>query len=266
MNYTCDDLTRTGGMPSGRKGSKYSAIHSALAAFKSQVPRPVIYYLASGQRLLLGALAAEVRAFENSPHPHAVDRRRKGQQTSAVSQLRDELDVMLNTARISRALEPPYGAHHVELVKNSMEGWKRLLRSKAARLVFNSGSAYVAAYLKDGRLLIDLDACETRHGSPCSPELSLRAVLVHEYHHLLSGRKGKEAYHDEFVAHWKEFDVTGKRLNKQDRVDWLNHWLLDDPNGYQYRAGNKITPKRPLIAHGPEETGRLWTAFKDNRS
>lgn len=263
MDYTCEDLTQRGGNPSGRSGSNYSAIHSALAAFKAQAPQRRVYYLNSGQRMLLGALTAAVAAFERSRHPHAaLDRARKNNQIYAVSQLKAELDVMQLVARLSRALEPPYGSHQVALIRNSMEGWKQRLRHREVRPVFDEESSYVAMYVKDRRLIIDIDACEQRHPT-CSPEVSLRAVLVHEYHHLLSGRKGEEAYHDEFVAHWKEFDVAARRLNKQERVDWINDWLLDHPQGYHFRG--TITLQRPLIVNGPEETGHLWHGLRDNR-
>lgn len=56
-------------------------------------------------------------------------------------------------------------------------------------------------------------------------KLNLIGLLVHEYHHFLCGHNGQGdvTYLDEFVAHWKEFEITkGRPSTAQARADEVN--------------------------------------------
>lgn len=91
------------------------------------------------------------------------------------------------------------------------------------------------------------------------------SILVHEYHHVLT-RRSPSVYHDEFVAHWKQYDVQygingyPQGNGRQGRVAYLNQWILDDPRGYRQRAN--LGSNAELT--GPEDTGSVWTSHLNN--
>ena len=81
------------------------------------------------------------------------------------------------------------------------------------------------------------------------------SLLVHEYHHVLV-QTAASVYEDEFIAHWKQYEVEGVPLAV--RAQKINYWLLEDPKGYR----RFINPKPTTMLAGPQNS-KHW--HEDNR-
>lgn len=100
-------------------------------------------------------------------------------------------------------------------------------------------------------------------------------VLVHEYHHFLIKADQKRKYADEFVAHWKQYLAMNDKRTAEQKVTHINHWLLDDPNGYKLRGNGplRISDENATDESGkfngteftgPADAGVIWTRYEHN--
>jgi hypothetical protein len=246
------ELKELGGVPSGSWGSNYTKICRLLKTVEDMEAAPS--YFDKRQRDARRALYDALTRFH--PNEPAADVGKKGREIRAVRQLRTEMDTenQLDQARVSELLDK-MTTDPMALIRNTGIGLIRLFTKgyQGLSMTFqNAGNAN--ATFSGSTITI------TKSNFWTSENLA-KGVLVHEYHHYLSGRNG-ELYADEFVAHWKQY--LAMKLTNQTAVT-LNTWLLDAPDGYKMRE--KRAQKgiwKGIEFAGPEQAGNLWTKYKDN--
>jgi hypothetical protein len=271
MNYQLMSFTQEGGQPSNSRGSTYSAICKRLEAYNRIVPNTPTYINTQGRNALV-ELQQAIDKNKSSKHNKIILFNKAGYnegktaQKEAVAALEKEMKRDLDIAKISFLIDE-YSGQGQYLLMNSMQGWKNLLGGAKYKITFTDSGTSNMEVRGQGTLMINRSKFDFFNNGLAAIQRDVKAdvkfmsILVHEYHHHLTRRK-TPMYYDEFVAHWKQYDIGGHFLNNAQRVKHINNRLLDDPNGYTLRL--RVTQEKTKIISKIEDTGKFWTGYKDN--
>ncbi len=249
-----DDFVRDGGRPSNMPFSSYSKVCKAVKAYKSVVTADDVFFLDLRQRTLLQEVDRAVTAFRLKKHKETDA---KEEQAGAVDVLYRELEGHeKRIAELSTWLEFPT---KLPLLANTQSALKANFSSKAWRIVWSTTPGTNA--LMSGLTTIEINWTIFKEYQAKLGPVGPLGFLVHEYHHSLTQRGGDgwEKYYDEFVAHWKQYDVQGLRKDIPERVTKLNAWLRE-----AYNVGPHISAEHPELFR-PEDAGlKFYYLVEDN--
>jgi hypothetical protein len=245
---TSTKFKELGGKPSGKWNSSYSEICKLLDVVENlDIP---LSYLDKKQRDARRKLNNKLARFHPNDHGN-VEKKKK--EINAVRTFQRGMDGgrMEDLAKVSELLDK-MANNKRQLIHNTGKGLIKKFSSHSGglSLVFTDAGAFNAMW---SAKIVTINKPKF-----WASENFATAILVHEYHHILTKRAG-EFYADEFVAHWKQYQAMN--LNKT--AKYLNNWLLDDPTGYNLR-------KKPNLFKGvefdaPEKAGTMWTNYRDNK-
>jgi hypothetical protein len=249
-----DNFVRDGGRPSNMPGSSYSKVCKTVKAYRSAVTMDEVFFLNLQQRTLLKAVTLAVSQFRAKKHKDSDD---KESQTETVDELFKELEGHENRiSRLSEWLEFPT---NLPLLANTQNDLKAKFISKAWEIVWSSNATINAQM--SGLTKIEINWSEfVKYFEKLGPVGPL-GFLVHEYHHSLTQRSGEgwQLYYDEFVAHWKQYDVQGLRLDIPQRVFLLNDFLYKG-----YNVGPHISAEHPRLERPQDAGHKFFYLVEDN--
>jgi hypothetical protein len=257
------ELTQRGGKPSNSFGSKYSEICKLVQQYNGMVRRPKdTHYLPITARTLLFKIQDAIKKFNASNHGPVSGK--KSDEKDVLEMLSKNIEAFdIKVAMMSKLLDNYESLGSSTLIKNSMKGWKSKLQTGGFSIQFshmpgvnmqvNNGTKIVVRTAMFGDYFTNISATNL------AMEKTMVSILVHEYHHVLTNR-ATPLYYDEFVAHWKQYDAAGVRLDLVDRVTKLNEWLEE---AYHVTFPH---PTYTKVTTGPEQTGTFWTNHIDNGS
>jgi hypothetical protein len=238
------ELVATGGAPSNSWGSGYSEIYKLLQKLDSLEESG--WYLNKKRQDATFKLETKITEYVAKGRlSRNVLTPKKRSEIQAVAELAELMKPQVETAKVCQLLDR-MATDAMLLIRNTANGLIQLLIRRSIGLSFTATGNTNAQMSKTNLAL----------NPPlfwASDKLAV-GLLVHEYHHHLTGRNGP-LYPDEFVAHWKQYLAMGL---PRDRFLRINPFLLDDPAGYKLRRQVTVEFTRP------EDAGTVWTRFPNN--
>ncbi len=221
-------LTENVGKPSGKWGSKYSAIYKKTGEYERQKTKQNL------ERLLTMVNAWSYSSHSGAKTPSAVLGKEKQQR------FLNEFAYALKVERLK--LNPGYVAELKRQIKDNPSDYpreKQIVNDVIGDMMISGNLLIKNTGIGASKLELTMSLSTNVAGSmSCNGILTVNplvtknksqliGLLVHEYHHYLCNCPFNSQYVDEFVAHWKEYSVTKPDASESVRVEQINSKLQE---------------------------------------